>query len=83
MNMKFGEIPNYGIGIAYTPMTELNSGEVEHYCGFLTHKTNTFFEPFTSHVGNSSKLSHSPPILQYKYNLLFLSIIKCERESSI
>ena len=42
----FGEIPNYGIGIAYTPMTELNGGNVENYCGFLTHKTNTFFEPY-------------------------------------
>lgn len=42
----FNEIPNYGIGIAYTPITELTEGEIENYTGFLTHKTNTFFEPF-------------------------------------
>lgn len=41
-----GELENYGIGIAYSPMLELKESEVENYIGFLTHKTNTFFEPF-------------------------------------
>ena len=40
------ELPNYGIGIAFTPMTELMEEEVERYIGFFTHKTHTFFEPF-------------------------------------
>lgn len=43
-----GEEKNYGIGIAYTPMTELTEQDepIEHYTGFFTNKTNTFFEPF-------------------------------------
>ena len=41
-----GELENYGIGIAYSPMLELNGTEIENYCGFLTNKTNTFFEPY-------------------------------------
>ena len=41
-----GELENYGIGIAYTPMYELVGGKIENYTGFLTHKTNTFFEPY-------------------------------------
>ena len=40
-----GELENYGIGIAYTPMLELTEGKIENYTGFLTNKTNTFFEP--------------------------------------
>ena len=41
-----GELENYGIGIAYSPMLELADSNVENYTGFLTHKTHTFFEPF-------------------------------------
>ena len=41
-----GELDNYGIGIAYSPMLELTNGKIENYTGFLTHKTNTFFEPY-------------------------------------
>ena len=40
-----GELENYGIGIAYAPMLELTEGAIENYTGFLTNKTNTFFEP--------------------------------------
>ena len=47
-----GEEKNYGIGIAYTPMTELieEKEPIEHYTGFFTNKTNTFFEPFVETV---------------------------------
>lgn len=45
-----GEIKNYGIGIAYSPMLENTSFDkdtiLENYTGFLTDKTNTFFEPY-------------------------------------
>jgi hypothetical protein len=41
-----GELENYGIGIAYTPMTELTESEYENYLGLLTNRTNTFFEPY-------------------------------------
>lgn len=47
-----GELQNYGIGIAYTPMTELTEERehVERYTGFFTHKTNSFFEPYVETV---------------------------------
>jgi hypothetical protein len=41
-----GELENYGIGIAYTPMTELTETKYENYLSLLTDKTNTFFEPY-------------------------------------
>jgi hypothetical protein len=41
-----GDLTNYGIGIAYSPMLELTKSSVENYVGFLTPKTNTFFEPY-------------------------------------
>lgn len=41
-----GELENYGIAIAYSPMTELLDSKYENYLGLLTDKTNTFFEPF-------------------------------------
>lgn len=52
------ELKNYGIGIAFTPDFENISNEgaytkqfdsekiMENYVGFLTDKTNTFFEPY-------------------------------------
>lgn len=45
-----GELKNYGIGIAYSPMLEISDSVVENYCGFFTHKTNTFFEPYLETV---------------------------------
>lgn len=41
-----GELENYGIGIAFSPMLEVLEDEYENYVGFLTDKTNLFFEPF-------------------------------------
>lgn len=41
-----GELENYGIGIAYTPMLELKEEKHENYIGLLTDKTNLFFEPY-------------------------------------
>lgn len=41
-----GDLENHGIGIAFSPMTELTNSEYENYIGFLTDKTNTFFEPY-------------------------------------
>lgn len=41
-----GELDNYGIAIAYSPMLELTESGFENYLGLLTDKTNTFFEPF-------------------------------------
>jgi len=41
-----GELENYGIAMAYSPLLEVTDSEYENYIGFLTDKTNTFFEPF-------------------------------------
>lgn len=41
-----GELENYGIGIAFSPMLEVMEDKYENYVGFLTDKTNLFFEPF-------------------------------------
>ena len=41
-----GELENYGIGIAFSPLLEATDSEYENYVGLLTDKTNTFFEPF-------------------------------------
>lgn len=41
-----GELENYGIGIAFTPMTENTQLDHDEYIGFLTNKTNLFFEPY-------------------------------------
>ena len=40
------ELENYGIGIAYSPMLENTSGEVDNYIGFITHKNPSFFDPY-------------------------------------
>lgn len=45
-----GELENHGIGIAFTPMTEIKETVQEEYAAFLTHKTNTFFEPYVETV---------------------------------
>lgn len=41
-----GNIENYGIGIAFSPALERSEDDTEKYIGFLTNKTNTFFEPY-------------------------------------
>ena len=44
------EIPNYGIGIAFSPMLEMVECKTEHYVGFLTNNTPSFFEPYVESV---------------------------------
>ena len=41
-----GELENYGIGMAYSPLLEVSDSKYENYSGWLTDKTNTFFEPY-------------------------------------
>lgn len=41
-----GELDNYGIGIAYSPLLEVTESEYENYLGLLSCKTNTFFQPY-------------------------------------
>ena len=47
------ELENHGIGVAFTPMTELLTEDkdgIERYVSFFTDKTNTFFEPYVETV---------------------------------
>lgn len=41
-----GDLENYGIGMAFSPMLETSESEYENYVGWFTNKTNTFFEPY-------------------------------------
>ena len=41
-----GEKENYGIGMAFSPMTELIDSEYENYVTWFTDKTSNFFEPY-------------------------------------
>ena len=45
-NFLNGNVENYGIGIAYSPMLEITDSKYENYLSLLTDKTNTFFEPY-------------------------------------
>lgn len=66
------ELYNYGIGIAYSPMLELTNGKIENYTGFLTNKTNTFFEPFVETVYNDYILDDRANFSLDKNNRLYL-----------
>lgn len=44
-NVIDGVWENNGIGIAFTPMTELRKEDYQHYIAFFTHKTTTMFCP--------------------------------------
>ena len=41
-----GELDNYGIGIAYSPMYELSDIEKENYLALITDKTNLWYAPY-------------------------------------
>ena len=41
-----GELPNYGIGIAFAPSYEYLETHMSQYVGFFTQHTHSFFEPY-------------------------------------
>lgn len=41
-----GEIPNNGLGIAFSPRYEEQKTDLTQYVGFFTHHTHSFFEPY-------------------------------------
>ena len=67
-----GEIENYGIGIAYTPLTELTESVNEHYTGFFTNNTNTFFEPYLETYYDDLILDDRNNFIIDKVNRLYL-----------
>ena len=67
-----GELTNYGIGIAFTPMTELNESVDENYVGFFTNHTNTFFEPYLETEYDDVILDDRNNFVLDKVNRLYL-----------
>ena len=67
-----GELENYGIGIAYTPMTELTETKYENYLSLLTDKTNTFFQPYVETRYNDFISDDRPNFVLNKNNRLYL-----------
>ena len=69
-----GELPNYGLGIAYTPMTELyeDADKTERYSSFFTPKTNTFFEPYVETVYDDVISDDRSHFVMDKDNKLYL-----------
>lgn len=41
-----GELENYGIGVAFTPLYELSDTRKENYLSLITDKTNLWFAPY-------------------------------------
>lgn len=66
------ELPNFGIGIAFTPLTEMIVGENENYVGFFTNHTNTFFEPYVETIYDNTILDNRNNFVLDKINRLYL-----------
>jgi len=67
-----GDLMNYGIGVAYTPMTELNEDINENYISFFTNYTNSFFEPFLETSYDDTILDDRNNFILNKKNRLYL-----------
>lgn len=67
-----GELNNYGIGIAFTPMYELSKDGKDNYVGFFTDKTNTFFEPYLESVYDDIISDDRSHFILDKWNRLYL-----------
>lgn len=67
-----GELENYGIGIAYSPLLEVSESEYENYVGLLTDKTNTFFEPYVETRYDDAISDDRSNFVLNKHNKLYL-----------
>ena len=68
----YGDLENCGIGMAFSPMLEISDSEYENYIGFLTDKTNTFFEPFVETRYDDQVLDDRANFVLGKRNRLYL-----------
>jgi len=68
----YGDLENYGIGMAFSPMLEVTDTEYENYVGWLTDKTNTFFEPFVETRYNDVVSDDRSNFVLGKKNRLYL-----------
>ena len=67
-----GELENYGIGIAFSPLLEMSESEFENYFSMLTDKTNTFFEPYVETRYDDVILDDRANFVLNKKNRLYL-----------
>lgn len=67
-----GELGNYGIGIAFSPLLEVSKSEYENYISLLTDKTNTFFEPYVETRYNDVISDDRSNFVLNKKNRLYL-----------
>jgi len=67
-----GELVNNGIGIAFTPMTELSDYGAEQYIGLMTNRTPTFFEPYLETRYDDSISDDRSNFVLNKKNRLYL-----------
>lgn len=67
-----GDLENYGIGIAFTPMLERTEGDIDNYVGLITHKTNSFFEPYIETIYEDSVSDDRAHFAMDKHNKLYL-----------
>lgn len=71
-----GELENYGIGIAFTPLlesaSEAEKSPIENYVGWFTNKTNTFFEPYVETQYNDYVDDDRANFILNKDNRLYL-----------
>ena len=67
-----GTLPNYGIGIAFSPLLEGSDSVFENYLGLFTDKTNTFFEPHLNTFYDDSVSDDRPNFVIGKRNRLYL-----------
>lgn len=67
-----GELENYGIGIAYSPMTEKTQSNVENYLGLVTNKTVSFFEPYLETINENYISDDRSNFVIGKNNKLYL-----------
>ena len=67
-----GELENYGIGMAFSLLFEVTDRKYENYVGWLTDKTNTFFEPFVETRYNDIVSDDRSNFVLNKRNKLYL-----------
>lgn len=67
-----GELDNHGIGIAYAPSLENIGINCEKYVGFITNRTNTFFEPYVDTVYEESVADDRGNFVLGRKNRLYL-----------
>ena len=66
------ELCNNGIMISYSPLLEMTNGINDNYVGFMTNKTNTFFEPFVESIYDDTILDDRANFIIDKKNRLYL-----------